>query len=232
MWMRYDSSSLLYSITVSKHCIGQLIIMFTRLIYKLTHVIIDEVKIINDYNVAFTFEENNGYFDYERDAESFIVKHKNDLNNYNGFYIIEAWVKEPTHVEQCFTPLFIKTLDKDGEIICYDLTYRFIPNQHDALAENDVKFCGRDNVPFKKNDIGWFYDWTNNCISPCKISELPFNTEQAKQYENLEYMDDSYLVYPLPIPEYDNHEHIQSCFMFTDDMFKKMIENNDEKEQL
>jgi len=204
--------------------------MFTRLIYKLTHVIIDEVKIINDYNVAFTFEENNGYFDYERDAESFIVKHKNDLNNYNGFYIIEAWVKEPTHVEQCFTPLFIKTLDKDGEIICYDLTYRFIPNQHDALAENDVKFCGRDNVPFKKNDIGWFYDWTNNCISPCKISELPFNTEQAKQYENLEYMDDSYLVYPLPIPEYDNHEHIQSCFMFTDDMFKKMIENNDEKE--
>ena len=204
--------------------------MFTRLIYKLTHVIIDEVKIINDYNVAFTFEENNGYFDYERDAESFIIKHKNDLNNYNGFYIIEAWVKEPTHVEQCFTPLFIKTLDKDGEIICYDLTYRFIPNQHDALAENDIKFCGRDNVPFKKNDIGWFYDWTNNRISPCKISELPFNTEQAKQYENLEYMDDSYLVYPLPIPEYDNHEHIQSCFMFTDDMFKKMIENNDEKE--
>ena len=232
MRMRYDSSSLLYSITVSKHCIGQLIIMFTRLIYKLTHVIIDEVKIINDYNVAFTFEENNGYFDYERDAESFIIKHKNDLNNYNGFYIIEAWVKEPTHVEQCFTPLFIKTLDKDGEIICYDLTYRFIPNQHDALAENDIKFCGRDNVPFKKNDIGWFYDWTNNRISPCKISELPFNTEQAKQYENLEYMDDSYLVYPLPIPEYDNHEHIQSCFMFTDDMFKKMIENNDEKEQL
>ena len=39
-------------------------------------------------------------------------------------------------------------------------------------------------------------------------------------------MDDSYLVYPLPIPEYDNHEHIQSCFMFTEDMFKKMIENN------
>ena len=200
--------------------------MFTRLIYKLIHVIIDEIKTIDGYNVASTFEENNGYFDYERDAEAFIAKHKNDLDNYNGFYIIEAWVKDPTHIEQCFTSLFIKTYDKDGNLICSDVTYRFIPNQHDALAEDDVRFNGRDDIPFNKGDIAWFYDWSNSCISPCKISELPFNSEEAKRYESLEYMDDSYLVYPLPIPEYDNHEHIQSCFMFTEDMFKKMIENN------
>ena len=112
--------------------------MFTRLIYKLIHVIIDEVKTIDGYNVASTFEENNGYFDYERDAEAFIAKHKNDLDNYNGFYIIEAWVKDPTHIEQCFTSLFIKTYDKDGNLICSDVTYRFIPNRLIQKKQNDM----------------------------------------------------------------------------------------------
>lgn len=202
--------------------------MFNRLIYKLIHVIIEDVKNIDNHIVAYTFEENNGYFETERTAESFIEKHKEDLN-YNGFYILEAWVKDPTHVEQCFTALFEKTYDKDGNLICSDETYRFIPNQHDALAEEEVRFNGRDKIPFKKGDIAWFYDWNNNKISPCQISEVPFDTEEAKEYENLEYMDDSYLVYPIPIPEYDNHEHIQSCFIFTEEVFKKMIESYDKR---
>lgn len=199
--------------------------MFNRLIYKVTHVIINEINYIDNYIFASTFENNYGYFEMERTANAFIKKHKAELNNYNGFYILEAWIKEPTHIDQCEMPLFERTYDKDGELICSESTYRFIPNHHDVLAEKDVRFKGRDDIPFKKGDIAMFYDWYNNKISPCKIGEVPFTTEQAKKYENLEYMDDSYLIYPIPIPEKDNHEHIQSCFMFTEDQFKKMIEN-------
>lgn len=199
-------------------------IMFNRLIYKLTHVIVDNIEYVDGYPFVSTFEENYGYFETERTAEAFIVKHKEDLDKYNGFYILEAWVKDPTHLDQCPTALFERTYDKDGELICAEATYRFIPNQHDVLAEDLVRFNGRDKVPFKKGDIAMFYDWYNNKILPCKIGEIPFNTEQAKQYESLEYIDDSYLVYPIPIPEQDNHEHIQSCFMFTEERFKKMID--------
>lgn len=199
--------------------------MFNRLIYKLTHVIIDNIEYVDNLPFVSTFEENYGYFESEISAESFIVKHKEEMCHYNGFYILEAWIKEPTHLDQCATALFERTYDKDGNLICTELTYRFIPNQHDVLAEEFIKFKGRDNIPFKKGDTAMFYDWYNNKISPCKVGEVPFNTEAAKQFENLEYMDDSYLVYPIPIPDQDNHEHIQSCFMFTENQFKKMIDN-------
>ena len=194
-------------------------ISFGRLVYKLTRVNIGEVRLENNLYTVDTYETHSGYFLSEVAVNEFITEQ--NLEGI-GFYIVEVYVYNPTNLYQCQSSLYEYTLDVKGHIICMNDTLSFSPNMNDVLAEEITKFHGRDDIKIKKGDRAWFYNGKDQIV-PCEIGEIPFTKKEAKKYGSLDFYDDSFLVYPLPKPEYDNHDHILSCYVFSEDTFNKII---------
>lgn len=199
---------------------------FHRFIYKLTRVTVDNVEVIDGYSCANTHEDDSGYFLSELAIEEFILKHCEDNP---GFYIVEAYVYNPTHLYQCSSSVFEYTLDRRGDLICSNDTLNFCPQSTELMADDLIHFKGRDDIKIKKGEIAWFYNGKDK-ILPCEIGEIPFTTEEAKRYESLDSYDDSFLIYPLPKPDgQDNHDHILSYYVFTEKTFKTIISDDKEK---
>ena len=194
--------------------------MLNKLIYKLSKVYVyDYVEKSRNLKIECK-ETRYGYFDSIIAVESFIRKHNHDDN---CFFITRTYIFNPTHGGQTESYLTERTYDSKCNILCDCPTHHFVVNFNEMFGNEHTRFTGRNNPIFKKGDTAWFYDEIDEILYKCKIGEIPFNEEQAKNYDCLEWYDDSYLVYPMPHKEnIDNHQHIVSCMMFTDDFVKEI----------
>ena len=188
----------------------------------MTKIIVDDFY-NNSHNKIYCWEEPSGYFESEIEAISFIKKHNKENNS---FFLLRAWIFNPSHRGQCNDYLYEECYNADGDLICKNPTYHFIVNFNELNGDKYIYFTGRDDVRLNKNDLAWFYDIRAHKLCKCKIGEIPWNTKKCKEFDqNLDWYDDSYLIYPLPIPEdnSDNHQHILSCYMFTDEYIQKLL---------
>lgn len=193
--------------------------MYSKLIYKLTKILVYDYVEGSDKNQINCYSIGYGFFDNPLNVIYFIHKHNKDKN---CFFICRSYVFNPIHSAQCEDYVFETTYDYKGDVMCDCPTNHFVVNYHELVDNEAIKFKGRTHPIAKKDDIAWYYDCCEEILQKCKIGEPPFNKTKAKKYEQLDWYDDSYLVYPLPIQEYDNHQHIISCYMFSDKMIKNM----------
>lgn len=194
--------------------------MFSKLIYELIKVYVYDYIDDSEHTRIDCHSCSSGFFDSILSVESFIKKHNPDKN---CFFIARSHVFNPTHRGQTEDYLTERTYDCHGNTICDCSTHHFVVNFKEMFSEKPTRFTGRDNLVCEKNEIAWFYDEHDDILQKCEISEVPFNKKRAKKFECLDYYDDSYLVYPLPKPETDNHQHITSCFIFNDEQIKNMM---------
>lgn len=192
--------------------------MLNKLIYELTKVRVYDYV---DENEIRCRSIRFGYFDTVIAAEDFIRKHNHDEN---CFFIMRTFVFNPSHYGQTSDYLTERTYDAHAEMLCDCKTHHFVVNFNELYGRQATVFTGRDDCVLHKRDVAWFYDGHDDVLRRCEICETPFDTEQAKNYDCLEYRDDSYIVYPLPIPDEDNHQHIISCYVFTVEQVKKMTD--------
>lgn len=184
--------------------------MLSKLIYQLDRIEIGEHE---NENKIICHCSPSGFFDSKTGIVDFIKKHTKQANY---FYVVKAWVFNPTHVGQTEDNLFEYTLNSEGEVICENPTHHFVVTLNELNGNEKTIFTGRNDDRLNKGDIAWFYDEYDCSLNRCKVGELPFDKDRAQQCDILEWRDDSYLVYPYPIPPEDNHQHIISCYMFTE----------------
>lgn len=189
-------------------------------IYQLTKVIIySEDKTENKiYCSSVPF----GYFENTILAEEFIRKHNKAKN---CFFILKSYIFNPLHNSQCIDFITERTYNYKGDLLCDCPTHHFIINKKNLFGQTDVIFKGRNNNKFKKEDIAWFYNSYEKTLEKCQIKEIPWTPDQVKKHKeiSLEWYDDSYLVYP--VEDNKNHQHIISCYMFTDDFIESCVSN-------
>lgn len=174
-------------------------------------------------NEILCVEESFGYFASSIEAVAFIKKH-NHLPN--TFFTVKSYVFNPTHGGQCIDYLFEMCYDSMGELICKNPTYHFTVNFKELHGDEFTYFKGRDDDRLHKGDFAWFYDSYEKKLCKCKIGEVPFTSGQYKKYkkyQKLDWREDSYLVYPLD--DQNNHQHILSCYIFTEDFINNLLDN-------
>ena len=192
--------------------------MISEAIYQLTKVIISPEHVFENKIYCTSWE--SGYFENTILAEEFIRRH-NDTKN--CFFILKSYIFNPVHNSQCGDFITERVYDHKGDILCDCPTHHFIINKKNLLGQTDVVFKGRDDNRFKKGDIAWFYNSYEEALEKCVIGEIPWTTEKVKEHKDtlLEWYDDSYLIYP--VTDNKNHQHIISCYMFTDDFIKSHV---------
>lgn len=195
--------------------------MISKLIYKLSVISIRNELDDNTIEVA---EYHCGFFGSFLLVQDFINKHK--FTPYS-FLMVETFVLNPTHQGQAKENVNEYLLDIEGNIICKNETTHFIVNYNDIDSRDEAIFKGRDDKRIRKNDIAWFYDSENNKLCKCQVGEVPFTTKKAEKFGYLDYLDDSYLVYPLPLQKKDNHQHILSSYMLTNKFIKDLLKKFD-----
>ena len=183
--------------------------MIGKLIYELTKVLVYDYV---DENTIECHSIKSGFFESQIDAEGYIRKHNHDKN---CFFIARTYVFNPTHSGQTEDFVTQRTYDSNGEVICVCSTHHFVINYHEMFGGEATLFKGRDDIKLRKNSVAWFYDEYDEVLCKCKIGEVPLSTKKAAKFDCLEWYDDSFLVYPLPLTDKDNHQHIISCFMFS-----------------
>lgn len=184
--------------------------MLSKLIYQLNKVELVEHE---DENTIGCHCSPSGFFDSRTGITDFVKKHTKQSN---CFYVVKAWIFNPTHAAQTHDNLFEYTMDSEGQIICENPTFHFVVNFNELNGNEKTIFQGRNDDRLNKGDSAWFYDELECTLNRCEVCEIPFDRERAQQCEFLDWRDDSYLVYPCPVPEEDNHQHIPSCYMFTE----------------
>ena len=195
--------------------------MLNKLIYELTKVYVyDYAEKSRKFKIDCS-SRPSGFFDSVISVEEFIRKHNHDNN---CFFICRSYVFNPKHSGQTEDFLTQRTYDNTGNILCDCPTYHFVVNYNEMFGDKYGKFVGRDKCILNKGDRGWYYDEISEQLCKCEIGEIPFDTKKASEYDCLDWYDDSYLVYPMPKPQnLDNHQHIISCFIFTDEFINAMI---------
>lgn len=191
--------------------------MISQSICKLIKVFV--LEHISDYEINCN-EQDSGYFDGQICAIQYIKRHNKDKN---CFFILRNYVFNPTHIGQTTDYINESTYDSDGELLCNCPTFHFVVNYKELRASEQTYFKGRNNPILMRNDIGWFYDTYQEKLCKCIVDIPPINIKDAKKYKSLDYFDDSYLVYPLPKTDNDNHQHIISCYMFTDEYVQNIM---------
>ena len=188
-------------------------------IYELIRV--ELVEQIND-NTIDCSQLPSGFFDSDILLRDFIRKHEHKKN---VFFIVKVWILNPTHYGQTHENVYEYTVDSDGELICKNPTHHFVVNKNELNSQEATQFIGRDEYRLRKNSNAWFYDERTKILNKCQISDLPYTQNQAKKYEHLDWYDDSYIVFPLPLPKdkLDNHQHILSCMLFTQSFIKSLL---------
>lgn len=191
--------------------------MNSTIIYELRKVTVYDFA---DENRIDCNEYHFGFFEGIMTAESFIRKHNHE---HNCFFIMRSWVFNPMHNGQATEYLWERTYDINGKTICDCPTHHFILNFKQLFGERATMFSGRTRPKIKRKDIAWYYDRHNKVLQRCIVDEVPCNKTQAKK-KSLEWYDDSYIVYPLPLSnDLDDHKHVLSCYMITNDKIEKMI---------
>lgn len=190
----------------------------TPILYKIIKV--NLIENIDD-NTIDCLSTLFGYFPYEFETINFIKKHNKDKN---AFFIVKTYVFNPTHKGQANDNITESLYDYEGNLICKNKTHHFIIHHNDFKGDEDIKFTGRDDNRIKKDSDAWYYDEYEDKLFKCLVSEIPYSTEKCKQFGNLDYFDDSYLVYPYPLQkDKDNHQHILSSFMLTTDFVEQLL---------
>lgn len=188
----------------------------SNLIYELEKIYVSNHSEITE-NKIDTYSEPSGYFDSVFLAETYMKKHNKDDTHH--FFIMRSWVINPTYYDQVYDYITERTYDYEGNLICDCNTHHIATNLKILNEIDNIKFKGRDDCPYKKDDIVWCYK--TGYLIRCKIGELPFDTEKSKNYDCLDYTDDSYLVYPLN--EMCSHDHILSCYVFSTKFVNSLI---------
>ena len=196
--------------------------MLNRLIYKLNKIIIYDYDDTNP-NIIQCRSLMSGYFDSTVDISQYIKRHNNDTK---CFFIARSYVFNPIHSGQTNDCVTERTYDCYGNNLCICPTHHFIVNYNEINGAKVTRFMGRNNCVCNNDDIGWYYDKNDETLRKCKIINTPYDTKTAKKYKTLEWYDDSYLVYPLPLKKKNDHQHIISCYMFNEKFIEKIMDED------
>lgn len=163
------------------------------------------------------YERHLGFFEVPSDVKESVKKTEDVV-----FAYIKVWILNPEIFEHGTKYFYMYTLDKDGNFIYIEPTHHFFHGN----TPNGHVFVGRNEHFAEKGEDAWFYEPSWNAFFKCKIGDVPPSKEFAlKRYGLLDWRDDSYLVYPYRDMEEgkDNHRHIQTCFIFSDEYIEKNL---------
>ena len=208
--------------------------MEEKLIYKLTKVEVWPESWSRDYEngSADAYSYPFGLFDSKEGVVEFIKKDSTP-KPLGKFFVVTVWLCNPVSSESAVECYYVYTLDESGDEICVNDTKNFA--LHD---ESEIVFNGRDDDRILDGDKAWYYDEYEGKLLRCTVGAGPLTKKECAEHHArtlIDSYDDSYLVYPdkyNPEEQSDEprlvHQHILSCYMFTDEFVKSLLFNKGE----